>query len=460
MRLPNGPSGLGLIAYKYMIQWVAQPLELLDECAQRYGDPFTLGLVGPFPKTVFFSSPQAIQQIFTATPEQVDTGRSNSILKPVVGENSLLLLDGDRHQQQKTLLMPPFHGERMRTYGQIISDVTQQVASQWQIGQPFSARSSTQEISLQVILRAVFGLTEGEPYHQLKELLKSLLHSIASPARASMLFFRPLQQNLGSWSPWGSFLHQMQQIDALLYAEIQKRCQQLNSSREDILSLLLSVRDDLGEPMSQTELRDELITLLVAGHDTTASAIAWALYWIHQVPGVLDKLLEELDNLGADPDLNAIARLPYLSAVCQETLRIYPLTPIAFPRITKLPLQIGDYQFEPGVRLVPCIYLTHRREDLYPDSDKFKPERFLEQQFSPYEYLPFGGGNRRCIGFAFAQFEMKLVLATLLSRWQLNLASPRFVRPVRRGVTIAPSNGVQIVVTGRRDVRLKQLNRE
>ena len=447
MRLPDGPRSL---SYLYMLRWIANPIKLLDECAQRYGDPFTLGLVGPFRPTVFFSSPQALQQIFTASAEQVSAATSNRLLLPIIGEDSLLLLDGERHQRQKRLLMPPFHGERMRTYGQLIIDITQQVVGQWQIGRPFSVRSSTQEISLRVILHAVFGLSEGDRYQQLKEILKALLHSIGSPVSASMLFLRFLQQDLGVWSPWGGFLDRIRQIDALLYAEIQQRRQEPDSERDDILSLLLAARDEAGQQMSEKELRDELITLLLAGYETTASAIAWALYWIHNVPGVLDKLLRELDSLGSAVEPTAIAQLPYLNAICQETLRIYPLTPIAFPRIAKLPLQVGGYQIEPGCALAPCIYLTHQRSDLYPEPRRFRPERFLEQQFSPYEYLPFGGGNRRCLGLAFAQFEMKLVVATVVSSWQLELAAQRPVQPVRRGITMAPSGGVQVVATGLR----------
>jgi unspecific monooxygenase len=192
------------------------------------------------------------------------------------------------------------------------------------------------------------------------------------------------------------------------------------------------------------------MTLLIAGHETTATALTWALYWIHRLPDVKEKLLGELDSLGDEPDKSAIARLPYLNAVCSETLRIYPIAILAFPRIVKSLLQVMGYEFEPGTMLAPCIYLTHRREDLYPEAEQFKPERFLERQFSPYEYLPFGGGNRRCIGAAFALFEMKLALASILSRFELALADNRPVHPVRRGLTMAPAGGVRMIVTGLR----------
>ncbi len=241
-----------------------------------------------------------------------------------------------------------------------------------------------------------------------------------------------------------------EQIDQLIYAQIQERKAKPNLSGTDILSLMMAARDEAGEPMTDLELRDELMTLLVAGHETTATSLSWALYWIHHQPQVREKLLQELDNLGEKPDANAIFRLPYLNAVCSETLRLYPVAMSALNRLVKSPLQIGEYNFEPGTILIPSIYLTHHREDLYPESKQFKPERFLERQFSPYEYLPFGGGNRRCIGMAFALFEMKLVLATVLSRWQMELADSKPVQPVRKGLLFSPAGGVQMVAKGKR----------
>jgi unspecific monooxygenase len=202
--------------------------------------------------------------------------------------------------------------------------------------------------------------------------------------------------------------------------------------------------------MTDVELRDELITLLFAGHETTATSLAWALYWIHHTPEVREKLLQELDSLGEKADPNTIFRLPYLNAVCSETLRLYPVAMLTLTRLVKSPLEIKGYQFEPGTLVIPSIYLTHHREDLYPNAKQFKPERFLERQFAPYEYLPFGGGNRRCIGMAFALFEMKLVLATVLSQWQMELADSKPVQPVRKGLLLGPAQGVRMVATGRR----------
>ena len=449
--MPDGPQTPPLLQ---LTSWITRPLGFLDTCANRYGDCFTVKLSGSR-TLVFFSHPQAIEQIFTAHPRQFDAGRANMILRPTLGDNSLLLLDGDRHSAQRQLLMPPFHGERMRAYSQLIFQVVEQVTSQWVEGQTVTVRPAMQAISLRLILQAVFGLDEGQRYQQLQQLLTSLLNLTTSPLMFALAFFPALMRDLGPLSPGGDFIRRKQQIDRLIYDEIQERRVETlpATSRHpgnDILTLLMSARDASDQPMTDEELRDELMTLLIAGHETTATALTWGLYWIHSLPEVKEKLLAELDTLGDNPDKSAIARLPYLNAVCSETLRLYPIVIIANPRIANSSVQIAGYEFESGTVLAPCIYLTHHREDLYPEPKQFKPERFLERQFSPYEYLPFGGGNRRCIGAAFALFEMKLALVSMLSRFDLSLVSDRPIYPTRRGVTMVPANGVQMVVQGRR----------
>lgn len=449
MNLPDGPTTPRYLRMLRTFRWIFRPLDVLEERVQQYGEAFTLGKNTSSP-LVYISNPKAIQQILTTDPEKFEIGPGNQVLKFLVGENSLILLDGIKHQRQRRLMMPPFHGERMRAYGKLICDITAQVMSQLQIGKPFCVRSAMQEISLQVILSAVFGLNQGQRFDQLRELLSSLLDIIGSPLTSSFLFFPSLQKDLGAWSPWGQFLRRRQEIDQLLYAEIQQRREQTKPSGDDILSLLLSARDQAGQPMSDQELRDELLTLLFAGHETTASALAWALYWVDHLPSVHDQLLRELATLPVNADPTDIARLPYLSAVCQETLRIYPIAINPFPRTLKVPMEMMGYQFEPGTTLLISIYLTHHREDIYPEPKKFKPERFLERQFSPYEYLPFGGGNRLCIGLAFAQYEMKLALATILSGYDLTLADNRPVKPSRRGFTVAPPGNMRMVLTSKR----------
>ncbi|HEY9295627.1 MAG TPA: cytochrome P450 [Phormidium sp.] len=439
--LPDGPKAPRFIQ---TIRGVLQPLKYLEKSAQDYGDFYTAQFAG-FPTQVIISNPLAIQEIFTADSKIFNSAQGNQILRPLLGEYSLILDDGNYHQQQRKLLLPSFHGERMKAYGNTICEITEQVINQWQIEQVFSARHAMQQISLKVILRTIFGLDEGERYDKLRELMGVLIDTIGSPLKSSFILLSFLQKDLGAWSPWGQFIRRKQQINELLNAEIQEKKATNDFSGEDILTLMMSAKDEAGQPMTEAELRDELMTLLFAGHETTATALAWALYWIHYLPEVKEKLLNELNSLGENPDLMAITKLPYLNAVCCETLRIYPVVLFTFPRIVQAPIKIMDYEFQPEIILSPCIYLVHHREDLYPQSKQFKPERFLERQYSPYEFFPFGGGNRRCIGMAFAMFEMKLVLATILRRTQLNLAEKSPVLPVRRGVTMAPAGGVKMV---------------
>lgn len=450
MKLPKGPEAPNLLQ---VMHWIADPVSYMTNAAKNYGDIFTARAVWGDGHLVFVSHPQAIQQILANDTKQFSApGELNRILQPLLGDYSIIMLEGDRHRRERQLLMPPFHGDRLRTYGQLICNITRKMMDQLHLQQQFVARPVMQEISLQVILQAVFGLYEGERCQQLQHLLSSLLSLFGSPLTSSFLFFSFLQRDLGAWSPWGHFRRVQQQIDQVLYAEIAERRQQgdLNSQRSDILSLLMAARDEAGHAMTDQELRDELLTLLFAGHETTATAMAWSLYWVHHLPEVKDKLLQEVATLGPDPDPMSLARLPYLNAVCQETLRIYPVGMLTFPRTARSPVEIMGYSFDPGTILVGCIYLTHQRPDLYPEPEKFKPERFLERQFSPYEYLPFGGGSRRCIGMALAQLEMKLVLATILSHYSLALAEPRPVQPQRRGVTLAPATGVRMVLTEQR----------
>lgn len=447
MTLPPSPSTRPLVQ---MLQWIARPMALMEACAKRYGDLFTIYIGEKFSPVVFVSHPQALQEILNDSTHFDAPGEFNKIFEPLVGKYSVITESGARHQRQRQLLMPPFHGERMRTYGDLIEEITEQVMAQWKPGQAFCVRSSTQTITLRVILKTVFGLDESPRGQQLEQLLSSMLDGMSSPLSAALLYFPVLQRDLGPLSPWGNFLRRQQQIDQLLYEEIQERRSQLDPSRTDILSMLISARDESGEPMTDVELHDELMTLLVAGHETTATALAWTLYWIHKLPSVREKLLEELDRLGDDPDPSVIFRLPYLNAVCSEALRIYPVGMLTFPRVVKVPVSLMGYKLEPETVVIGSIYLTHRREDLYPEPETFKPERFLERQFSPYEFVPFGNGSRRCIGAAFAQFEMKVALAKILSSVELRLADNREVRPTRRGLVTAPAGSIRMVVTGQR----------
>jgi unspecific monooxygenase len=455
MQRPNLLTKPGFIQ---KLQWVADPVGYMESASEQYPDLFTAKIIGFGNTVVFVNHPQAIQEILTNDRKKFAAlGNENRILQPLIGDYSMVMLDGDRHKRRRQLVMPSFHGERMRVYGQLICDLSEKIFSQLPSGQVFSARNIMQEISLQVILQTVFGMYEGERSQQLKQQLKLMADLFRSPFTSSFLFFPFLQKDLGTWSPWGKFLQNRQQVDKLIYTEIAERREQLNPDRIDILSMLMSSRDEAGNPMSDLELRDELITLLLAGYETTASAMAWALYLIHEKTEVREKLLLELDSLGDKPDPMSIFKLPYLTAVCNETLRIYPVAMLTFPRVVQEPVELLGYSLEPGTVLVGCIFLTHQRQDLYPEPKQFKPERFLERQFSPYEFIPFGGGVRRCLGEALAVFEMKLVLATILSRYQLALADHQPEVPRRRGVTLAPASGVKMCVQCKRTRQESQL---
>ena len=432
------------------LQLIANPTDFLETCAKQYGDPFTVRVMGlNSPPVVFFSQPQAIKEIFAQPLEQFDFKKATHVFKPLMGERSLVLQEGRSHQRQRQLMLPPFHGDRMKAYGQIICQITQDVIAQWSVGESIAINQFLPDITLQIILQVVFGINPGERYQQLKTMLSSLLEDVTTPWYSSLFFFPPLQRDLGAWSPWGHFVRRRKQIDNLIYAEIAQRRLENDYSRTDILTMLMSAQDENGQQMTDVELRDQLVSLLLLGYETTAAALAWVFYLIHSHVQVLDKLRQELDSLGENPQPEAIASLPYLTAVCQETLRIYPIALICTPRMLKDSVQVADRNFAAGTVLVPCIYLAHRNPETYPQPQQFKPERFLTQKFSPFEYLPFGGGSRGCIGAAFSMYEMKLVLATVLSRFQLQLAANSSVRPVRRGITIVPSaNGVQMTVTG------------
>ena len=446
MSLPPGPL---MPPWRQLIQWIGNPLGYLESAYDTYGEFFTGRFGGNIPPFVIISNPEAIREIFSADGKLFDSGRANGLLKALFGETSILLLDGESHQRQRRLLSPPFHGERMKSYGETICEIAREVSDSWSESQPFDLRKDMQEITMSLILQVVFGLEEGVRYNQLKQLLGQVLDMLGSPLSASMLFLEFLQQDLGPWSPWGRFVRRQKSMEELLFAEIRERREAADPNRTDILSLMISARDESGESMTDIELRDALVTLLVAGHETTATALTWAFYWIQTIPEVREKVLAEIDGLGPNPSPIDITRLPYLTAVCQETLRIYPVGIITLGRIANCEVTVADRKFPSGTVLAPCIYLVHHREELYPQPKQFRPERFLGRQFTPYEYLPFGGGGRICIGMALAFFEMKLVLATILSRYELALDNKRPIRPQRRGLTLAPSR-IQMAVTGQR----------
>lgn len=449
--IPTVKSTTGWLRTFRQLNAILRPLEFMERRRQRYGDFYQITFKNS-PPTIMTCNPQAIKDILTASPERFDVGRGNRMLSFLVGDNSLLLLDGKVHQRRRKLLMPPFHGESLHRCSQQIVEITNKVSDRLEVNKPFRVRQLTQEITMRVILSVVFGIDSGVRYDRLRELLTTLLDTFNNPLNSSLIFFSWLQKDWGKYSPWGRFLRIKQEIRTLIYEEIKERRKAIaidESESQDILSLLLVAKDDTGAGMSDEELHDELITLLFAGHETTASALAWLLYWIHYLPEVDRKLHQELDSLGANPDYKAIANLPYLNATICETLRIYPIAAGTFARVLTQPMKIMGCEFQTDTWFMVSIYNLHHRENLYPNANQFIPERFLTKDYSSYEYLPFGGGNRRCIGSALALLEMKLVTATLLSRWQMSLTSKRQMLPVRRGLTLAPPASFKMKVVGK-----------
>lgn len=431
-------------------QWIAQPDKYMNSAVKEAPDLFA-AKIAPGDGYILVNHPEAMRQIVTSDrAKYFASSKESALLQPLVGDNSLFLIEGDRHKQRRKLLLPPFHGERMQAYGELICNLTRNIVDKLQQNQPFIARQVTQEISLQVILSAVYGLQDGERSAELKQRITRLANIFESVLTSAFLFLPWLQQDWGAWSPWGNFVRQQKAIDEAIYQEIATRRTEDHSQRQDILSLMMSARDEAGSAMKDSELRDELMTLMLAGHETTATAIAWGLYWIHRDPEIKAKLRSEIASLGANFDPMELAKLPYLDAVCKETLRIYPVAILTFPRTVLEPTELLGYKLETGQVLMGCIYLIHQREDVYPEPNKFRPERFLasEREFSAYEFFPFGGGKRRCIGEALAMLELKLVLATIVTEYNLELQSDRPEVPARRGVTLAPKTGVQMIFKG------------
>lgn len=426
--------------------WVTRPFAFLDHCARRHGDAFTMQFPG-MPPQVVFSSPAAIRQVFTGDPEVLHAGEGNAFLQPVLGSHSLLLLDRAAHLRQRRLLLPAFHGERMQSYATVMRDVTDAAVDRWALDRPFALAPELQAITLEVIVRTVFGIEQGPRLADFSRLLATFADSGNSP----MLFTPPLQVDLGPRSPWGRVARTIREVDDALRAEVARRRAEGTAGRGDVLSMMLEARDEHGDPMTDAELRDELVTLLMAGHETTATSLGWALAEILAHPEVAARIDAELRAVVGDGPLEPaqVAQLPYLDATVREVLRLRPILPVV-ARVLKAPMEIGGYALPAGVMVMPCIYLTHRRPELYPEPEALRPERFLGARVDPYAWLPFGGGTRRCIGMAFALYEMKVVLATILRRARLSLARGYVARVARRGITLAPSKGAPVVMHARR----------
>jgi cytochrome P450 len=427
-RLPPGPRAPAVLQ---TLAWALAPTWLMDGCRRRLGEAFTLTFSPSGLKLVLISDPEAVKTVFTAPPELAPSGAGNSPVAPVMGPSSVIVLTGPEHMRQRKLLLPPFHGERMREYEDVIVEATRRDMAQWPIGRPMRLQERTRAITLEVILRAVFGV-EAERMGALKEAIGGLLAPMNPLAIVMIALRRPTGER-----PTGAIGRALDHLDTVIYEELSRRRAQLDlAERTDILSLLMQARDEEGEPMTDGELRDELVTLLLAGHETTATSVAWAVERLVRHPEKLTRLQEEIESGGE----------AYMTAVVNETLRVRPVVPIVV-RVLQEDLRVGDHLLPAGTRVVPSIYLTNRNPRVYEQATEFRPERYLDGAPDTFSWIPFGGGIRRCIGASFAQLEMRLMLQTMLSELQPSVPGRRWRRGEwvrRRAITLVPAAGARV----------------
>ncbi len=411
MPLPPGPREPAAIQ---MSEWIVRPTALLRRCHARYGEPFTLRIGWSDAPMVLVSDPVDIKRIFAAGPGVLQGGASSSVLEPFAGPRSILLLDGSEHLRQRRLMLPPFHGEALARWRETIAALAHAELDTWETGRPVRAHTRMQTLTLEVILRVVFGT--GDP--ELRDAIRRTLDMTTSMPRlvAMSLVQRPV-------GPWATFMRAVKRLDGLLYERIDA-----DVDDGSVLAVLRSARHEDGSPPSREELRDQLVTLLAAGHETTAGALGWALERLARHPDVLARASDE----------------QYLEAVIKEVLRVRPVLSIV-GRKTLEPFEVGGWTIPPGIHVVPCIYLTHRRADLWDDPTAFRPERFLDGAPEPYAFIPFGGGRRRCLGAAFATLEMREVLRAVATRFTLAPEREEGERMRRRSITLTPARGGYVV---------------
>ncbi|MDX6581737.1 MAG: cytochrome family [Solirubrobacterales bacterium] len=431
MALPPGPRTPALVN---TVRFGRHPLEMLLGWQRRYGNVFTTKFL-VFGTGVYVAEPEEIRKLFTGDQSDLHAGEANAPLSAVLGEHSVLVLDGPEHLRQRKLLLPPFQGARLSAMRPMIREVAAVEVDRWAIGSEFEMREPMRHLTFEVISRAVFGVYEPERIERLREAMLAVIDT-------QILFFMPeiLRRDYGRFTPGGWIGRRLEKADALLYEEIERRRHEPDlDERTDVLSLLLRARDEDGQPMTDVELRDELFTMLGAGHETTSTGLAWAVDLLLHNPDVLERTKEAIET-GDDA---------YLEAVATETLRIRPVIDAA-ERTLKAPRTIAGWDLPEGIRVYPGIALIHHREDLYPEPERFRPERFTEEKAESYTWLPFGGGIRRCIGAGLAQMEMVEVLRVIFGRVELEPVRPEPEEVVLKGITIAPRRGAPVRVVAKR----------
>ncbi len=437
---PAIPAGPSLAPLAQTLLWTLAPTWMMEQCARRLGSAFTITFAPSGRQLVYVSDPQAVKDVMTAPGDVAPSAAGQSPVVPIMGHNSVIVLTGPEHMRQRKLLLPPFHGERMREYSSTIVAATRQEMAGWTLGRPMRLHPATRRITLEVILSAIFGV-DAERMDPLRRAIGNLLN----PGQTLMLLKVALScPNFDT--PPRALADTLEQLDRLVYAEIALRRGQPDlDERTDILSLLLQARDEDGEAMSDEELRDELVTLLLAGHETTATSVAWAIERLVRHPDKLERLLGEIDEGGEE----------YLEATVNETLRVRPVVPIVV-RVLQLDLEVGDMLLPAGTRVAPCIYLTNRNPEVYEQPRAFRPERFLGTSPDTFAWIPFGGGIRRCIGASFAQLEMKVMLRTMLGELRPRRAGALWRNGEwtrRRAITFVPAAGARVAWERRGDSR-------
>jgi cytochrome P450 len=418
-----------------MLRWAFRPIAFLEDCRRQFGDSFSVRFVGFERPMVMISDPEAIKALYREREHGLPPGR-NIILEPILGSKSLLIQEGAEHLSRRRLMLPPFHGERMRSYEATMNEIVEAEIDSWPLGEEFPIHTRMQAVTLEVILRVVFGVSSGPRLDRLRGMLSTVLQETAAPGRQVLGL---VLQRFGGRGMFAHFERELREVDELLLAEIAEHRERPDlEEREDILSMLMLAEFEDGSRMEDRELRDQLMTLLLAGHETTATALAWTFDLLLRHPAALSRLRDSLQAGEED----------YLRATISESLRLRPVIPLAGRRLGK-DLVADGMTLPAGTDVTPAIWLTHTRADLYPEPFAFKPERFLEDGPDTYAWIPFGGGVRRCIGASFAEFEMRIVLREVLTRCELRKASPLPERTGRRNITLSPKEGTPVVVTDR-----------
>ena len=417
------------------VGWWTRPTGFLDRCRRVYGKRFTVRLAAQDPFVVI-SDPDEIKQVFTAPPDVLHPGEGTRILEPIVGPNSILLLDEDAHMSQRKLVLPAFHGERMKALERMIAEVTREQIATWPRNESAPIHPRMQSLTLEVILAAVFGLRTGARLDALREALTEMLNFGLSP----LSLLPPARRAPFGRGPWAKFLKVRARADELIYAEIRDRRELGDQGGSEIINSLIGASHDDGSPMADVEIHDELLTLLVAGHETTATQLAWTLERLTREPEVLARLVAAVDEGDGEP---------YLTAVIRESLRLRPVLLNAAPRTVKKPVEIGEILYTPRVHMLASAWLVQHDPDIYPEPYAFRPERFLEADPGTYTWIPFGGGRRRCVGASFAQLEMAIVLRELLRVSEVSARDSGSEATIRRAITAAPARGGETILTTR-----------